>query len=96
MFGLEFWKKVRDFADKKCRNSYLKKHSATQCPNCKLWPWQKENQDTAEYFHTKDVYKVQCGNCEHISFWNYGILPFGLSLQCDSNGIPLKSKEDAK
>ena len=76
------------------KDIHITKHyNDIKCPNCKEWfsisgvDYDHKN----DYDKEKEIYICECGKCGNVSFWNPNIFPF-LCL-CDSEGIPLSSKE---
>jgi len=67
--NIKFWEWVREYANKKIKDEYMRKYHNTQkCPQCNTWSW--EVGGWSEKSHSDgDIEVLCCKKCGHESKW---------------------------
>ncbi len=72
MFSVSFWNKVRDYANRKCKELYIKKHHCDlKCKRCNTWI--SETDGPLSYISDEDENSdyMTCKKCKHITKFRY-------------------------
>lgn len=68
-----FWKRVLDYAKRKCRDSWM--FQDRECPHCKVWASEVGGFSTSYDNDLSPLQTMYCGNCGKSSRWhNEGIV----------------------
>lgn len=75
------------FSIKKHRKLHLSQHkNDIKCTNCNEWYSTSGIHHKHEIEDTDFGVKTKCGQCSHISYWNFEIAP--VAIKCNSEGTP--------
>lgn len=85
----KFWEYLFKLSKRKVRDAHLDKFkNDARCQVCQ--EWYSITGLEAKHEHVSEPewgYKIKCGKCEGITFWNAVAAP--VLLRCDSKGNPL-------
>jgi hypothetical protein len=66
-FVVEFWKDIRDFADRRAKKRYEKVGSfISQCPNCQRHTYEM---NSLRWTWVDKTAHLTCGSCDYVSYW---------------------------
>ena len=70
MVGLNFWRRLRKWAQKHEREAFLERHCVNlKCPHCKTWMADAESPGHFASFGHPIATSWRCGHCERPSAW---------------------------
>lgn len=90
----DIWERVYRYSLKKVREKYLQKHGYdVKCPNCNTWRSISVLTKEVEPLNVDEgVWAIQCGQCDHISYWSNLIAPF--LVHVNRYGSPVENEND--
>ncbi len=81
MFSRTFWERVRDYANKQCKEIYMKEHSSDlKCSRCNTWASEMNGLAYSFIDEEIDRYYTTCKKCGHVSRW----IDLGICLSLDN------------